>query len=58
MPRVLRYAQRHVGFDGAHGVAAGVFTVAWRRWPDVPETTLPWLIGVARRTTAAGAGPW
>ena len=49
MPRLLRYAQRHVGVNEAHDVVADVFTTAWRRWPDVPAPALPWLIGVARR---------
>lgn len=49
MPRLLRYAHRHVGVDEAHDVVAEVFTIAWRRWSDVPNPALPWLIGVARR---------
>lgn len=52
MPRVLRYVQRHVGPDDALDVTAEVFTVAWRRWSEVPEPALPWLIGVARRVIA------
>jgi RNA polymerase sigma factor (sigma-70 family) len=28
------------------------FEVAWRRLGDVPESTLPWLLGVARRVLA------
>ncbi len=49
MPRLMRYAQRHVGVDDAYDVVAEVFTIAWRRWSDVPVPALPWLIGVARR---------
>ena len=52
MPRLLRYAQRHVGVDAGGDVAAEVFAVAWRRWADVPTPALPWLIGVARRVVA------
>lgn len=52
LPRVLRYAQRQVGADEAHDVTAEVFGVAWRRWTEVPEPALPWLIGVARRVCA------
>lgn len=47
-PRVLLYARRHVGFDDAQDVVADTFTAAWRRWDDVPDPALPWLIGTAR----------
>ncbi|HEY0240641.1 MAG TPA: sigma-70 family RNA polymerase sigma factor [Friedmanniella sp.] len=52
MPRLLRYAQRHVGVDEGRDVVAEVFAVAWRRWSEVPDPALPWLIGVARRVVA------
>lgn len=32
---------------------AETFTVAWRRWEQVPPDPLPWLYGVARRVIAA-----
>jgi len=48
MPRVMRYAQRHVGLNEAHDVVSETFAVAWRRWDEVPDPPLPWLIGVAR----------
>lgn len=47
-PRLLLYARRHVGLDDAHDVVAETFAVAWRRWSDVPDPALPWLISTAR----------
>ena len=47
-PRLLLYARRHVGPDIAPDVVAETFMVAWRRWGDVPDPALPWLIGTAR----------
>lgn len=52
MPALLRYAQRHVGVDEAMDVAAEVFTIAWRRWSEVPVPALPWLIGTARKVVS------
>lgn len=52
MPRLLRYVHRHVGVDEAQDVVAEVFTIAWRRWSEVPSPALPWLVGVARRVVA------
>lgn len=34
-------------------MVADTFTVAWRRWEQVPPDPLPWLYGVARRVIAA-----
>lgn len=31
---------------------AKTFAVAWRRWDDVPDPPLPWLIGTARNLLA------
>ncbi|HKD87893.1 MAG TPA: sigma-70 family RNA polymerase sigma factor [Streptosporangiaceae bacterium] len=45
---VLRYALQHAERDSAEDVASEAFLIAWRRWPDVPEPALPWLLGVAR----------
>jgi RNA polymerase sigma factor (sigma-70 family) len=45
----MLYARRHVGVDDAPDVVAEAFTVAWRRWSEVPDPALPWLIGTARR---------
>lgn len=47
--RVHAYAVRHVGFDGAQEVVAETFLHAWRRWHHVPDPTLPWLLGTARK---------
>lgn len=47
-PRLLLYARRHVGSDDAPDVVAETFTIAWRRWSDVPDPALPWLIATAR----------
>ena len=45
---VLRYALQHAEQGSAEDVASEAFLIAWRRWPDVPEPPLPWLLGVAR----------
>lgn len=49
---VLRYALRRVDGELARDVAAETFTVAWRRFEQMPQDQLPWLYGVARRTLA------
>jgi RNA polymerase sigma-70 factor, ECF subfamily len=36
----------------ADEIVAETFLVAWRRLPDVPDDSLPWLIGVARNVRA------
>ena len=33
-------------------LASEVFATAWRRWPDVPEDQLPWLLRTARNHLA------
>ena len=48
-PRILAYASRHVGLEQAQDIVAETFTVAWRRWPVVPDPPLPWLIGTASK---------
>jgi RNA polymerase sigma factor (sigma-70 family) len=45
---VLRYVLQHVQRDIAEDVTSEAFLIAWRRLPDVPEPSLPWLLGVAR----------
>jgi RNA polymerase sigma-70 factor (ECF subfamily) len=45
---ILRYALQHAEQGSAEDVASEAFLIAWRRWPDVPEPALPWLLGVAR----------
>jgi RNA polymerase sigma-70 factor (ECF subfamily) len=49
---VFAYALRRSDADTAQDVVAETFTVAWRRFDDVPESALPWLLGVARRVLA------
>ena len=44
---VRRYAWRRDP-DSADDVVAETFLVAWRRLDEVPQESLPWLIGVAR----------
>lgn len=54
MPRVLGYALRRTDAEGARDVVSETFTVAWRRFDDVPEgdATLPWLLTTARKVLA------
>jgi RNA polymerase sigma-70 factor (ECF subfamily) len=47
-PRVLAYATGMVGRQTGEDITSETFTVAWRRWQDLPESRLPWLLGVAR----------
>jgi RNA polymerase sigma factor (sigma-70 family) len=52
-PHVVRYGLRRLGDpDACAELAQEVFVVAWRRRTDVPERSLPWLYGVARRLLA------
>lgn len=53
-PAVLAYCLRRTGREDAQDAAAEVFTVAWRRLGDVPDSdaTLPWLYGTARKVLA------
>jgi RNA polymerase sigma-70 factor (ECF subfamily) len=48
-PRVAAYARRHVAAGEVPDVVAETFLQAWRRWADVPQPPLPWLIGTARK---------
>jgi len=52
--RVLAYAVRRTNQrDDAREVVAEVFSIAWRRFDDIPSgAELPWLYGVARRVLA------
>jgi RNA polymerase sigma-70 factor (ECF subfamily) len=50
--QVRAYALRRTAATAADDVVAEVFVVAWRRWDDVPDPTLPWLLGVARKVLA------
>jgi len=49
---VLAYAQRRVPVSEAEDVAAETFLVLWRSRDRVPDSTLPWLYGVARHVIA------
>jgi RNA polymerase sigma-70 factor (ECF subfamily) len=46
--RVWAYAASRVGSQLADEVVSETFTVAWRRFSEMPASTLPWLLGVAR----------
>jgi RNA polymerase sigma-70 factor (ECF subfamily) len=53
--QVLAYSLRRSRHEAdAHDVVAETFTVAWRRFDDLPpeDRWLPWLYGVARRVLA------
>ncbi|SIN30412.1 RNA polymerase sigma factor [Micromonospora cremea] len=50
---IVRYGLRRLGDgDASAELAQEVFVVAWRRRGEVPERSLPWLYGVARRLLA------
>ncbi len=51
-PRVAAYARRHAPRARVEDIVAETFAVAWRRWHDVPDPQLPWLIGTARNLLA------
>jgi DNA-directed RNA polymerase specialized sigma24 family protein len=46
--RVLGYVLLRAEPAAAQDVVSETFLIAWRRLGDVPETALPWLLGVAR----------
>lgn len=49
---VRAYVARRIGSAAAEEVAAEVFVVAWRRWPDANEAGLPWLYATAQHAIA------
>lgn len=49
-PRVYAFVRRRADASTAQEVVADTFLVAWRRFADVPEEPLPWLLVVARNT--------
>jgi len=49
---VSAYVRRRAPADAVEDVVAETFLVCWRRIDDVPESALPWLYGVARKTLA------
>ncbi|WP_461008562.1 RNA polymerase sigma factor [Streptomyces capparidis] len=46
--RVWAYVVSRAGRQVADEVVSETFTVAWRRFAELPEPPLPWLLGVAR----------
>jgi RNA polymerase sigma-70 factor (ECF subfamily) len=51
--QVEAYARRRCDrFADADDVVAETFSVAWRRFHDIPDDPLPWLYGVARKVLA------
>ncbi|WP_088977099.1 RNA polymerase sigma factor [Micromonospora coxensis] len=52
-PHVVKYGRRRLAdLDAAAELAQEVFVIAWRRRREVPDHSLPWLYGVARRLLA------
>ncbi|MCO1595541.1 sigma-70 family RNA polymerase sigma factor [Micromonospora sp. RHAY321] len=50
---IVRYGLRRLAdADASAELAQEVFVVAWRRRGEVPDRSLPWLYGVARRLLA------
>jgi RNA polymerase sigma-70 factor, ECF subfamily len=49
---VRRYVVRRQSGGLIDDAIADTFLVAWRRLDEVPDRTLPWLLGVARRVLA------
>ena len=49
---VRRYVVRRESGALVDDAIADTFLVAWRRLDEIPERTLPWLLGVARRVLA------
>ncbi|MBM7492071.1 RNA polymerase sigma-70 factor (ECF subfamily) [Micromonospora luteifusca] len=50
---IVRYGLRRMADgDASAELAQEVFVVAWRRRDEVPDRSLPWLYGVARRLLA------
>ncbi len=50
--RLLGYALRRAPVEVAKDAVAETFLAAWRRFDDVPEDPLPWLVEATRRTLA------
>ncbi|MFC4020986.1 RNA polymerase sigma factor [Micromonospora sp. GCM10011542] len=50
---IVRYGLRRLAdADASAELAQEVFVIAWRRRKEVPDRSLPWLYGVARRLLA------
>ncbi|GAA1562201.1 sigma-70 family RNA polymerase sigma factor [Actinomadura kijaniata] len=52
--RVWAYACARAGGQIADEVVSETFAIAWRRFGDIPEPPLPWLLGVARNVLRDG----
>ena len=51
--RLLAYALRRAPVEAARDAVAETFLAAWRRFDELPEDPLPWLIGATRKTLAS-----
>ncbi len=49
---VLSYALRRAPAEVARDSVADAFVAAWRRFDELPQDPLPWLIGATRKTLA------
>ncbi len=47
---VRDYARRRVRAESVDDIVSDTFLVAWRRWEQVPDDPLPWLLTVARNS--------
>lgn len=47
-PRVHAYAVSRTGRTLAEEVTSETFCVVWRRFHDLPDPPLPWILGIAR----------
>lgn len=52
VPRVRGYARRYCAEGDCDDVLSEVYLVAWRRFAELPDDPLPWLLGTARRVLA------
>lgn len=50
--RVRAYVRRHCAEADCDDVLSEVYLVAWRRFAELPEDPLPWLLGTARKVLA------
>lgn len=51
-PRLLAYALRRAPPEQAKDAVADVLLAAWRRFDELPDDPLPWLIEATRKTLA------
>jgi DNA-directed RNA polymerase specialized sigma24 family protein len=62
--RLLGYALHRAPTEQAKDAVADTFLAAWRRFDDLPDEPLPWLIGATRKALAASGAhrgdrrPW